>query len=432
MSILSNKTACVVDRGGLFTHIAVCLAEQFGKVFYVGPAERVNPKVADDIIGHGFPNLVRVPDLWTVKRHSDIYVFPDIGLSGEQKELRDQGWPVWGHFGADELESDKSAFLEMLEARGLAVPPHQRIKGFTKLREHLQDKRDKFIKISHWRGDWETFHWRDRTMDETELEIRSLRLGPVREHIWFYVFDKIDTDIEDGIDAWFAGGEWPKRILHAMERKDKSLLGAMMDYADVSENMRAINEAMRPVLERYGYQGAFSSEARITDDETFFIDGTFRFGSPPSQLQTAMFRNLPEIVYAGAYGQMAEAETPEEIGAQVLITSDREKDEWLAFPVPEEIRPYVKTSFSFFLDNAVQIAPNPLENCAGWLVATGKTIEEVIGRLKDYKALLPDGFDCDLTSLADLLRELEAAEEKGVTITDQPIPEPAIVLEEKE
>lgn len=425
---LGKKTACVVDRGGLFPHIALCLAEQFGQVFYSGPAERMNPKLSDDIVGYGFKNMQRVPSLWGVKDESDVFVFTDVGLTDEQEELVKQGYPVWGHHGADELEVNKGFFFDMLAKLKMPVPPHTVVRGFTKLKEHLWDQEDKFVKISYWRGDWETFHWRNRLMDQTELEIRGLRLGPAREKVVFYVLDKIDTPIEDGIDAWFTGGQWPKRILHAMERKDKSLIGAMQDLADVSDEMRTINEKFGPVLAEYGYQGAFSTEARLAD-QTFFNDATCRFGSPPSQLQTLMFKNLPAIIYHGAHGEMVEAETPDEIGAQVLITSDREKDEWLAMPLPEELLPFVKSSFCCRVDGVLTIAPNPVDNFAGWLCATGKDIPEVIDRLKELKEMFPEGFDCDLTSLCDLLEELEAAKEKGVVVTDKPIPAPAAVLE---
>lgn len=429
MTDLSDKTACVIDRG-LFPHIALCLAEQFGQVFYAGPAERVMPLLADAIVGDGFEKIVRVPDLWSVKDASNIFVFTDIGHAGEMAELKRQGEAVWGHHGADELEVNKGDFLITLRELGMAVPPNTRVRGITDLKDFLWDKEDYYVKLSRYRGDWETFHWRNRELDRAALDCAAYRLGPMKEMLLFYVFDKIDAEVEDGIDTWRVGGQWPKRILHAMERKDKSLLGAIQDFADVSEEVRGVNDKFGPVLDRYGYQGPFSTEVRIAQDDIFFIDPTCRFGSPPSQLQTALIKNLPEVIYHGAHGEMVEPETDDEIGAQVLITSDREKEEWLTFQMPDELRPFVKAAFSCEVNGTFQIAPNPIENWAGWLVATGATIEETIATLKERKAMLPDGFDCDLTSLCDLLRELESAKDEGITITDQPVPKPATVLED--
>lgn len=390
------------------------------------------PKLADAIVGEGFENIITVPDLWSVKSDVDAFCFTDIGLAGEQRELISQGLPVWGHHGADELEYDKGYFLKALESLGMEVPDHEIIEGLSNLREHLWDREDVFVKVSRFRGDWETFHWRNRVLDKAALDCAAYRLGPAAEHITFYVFDKIDSDVEDGIDTWCINGKWPKRVMHAMERKDKSLLGAMQEMADVNEEVRGVNEAFGPLLATYGYCGAFSTEVRLTDEETYFIDPTCRFGSPPSQLQTALITNLPEVIYHGAHGELVEPESDDTVGAQALITSDRERDEWLSFEMPDELREHIKASFSCEIEGVFTIAPNPLENWAGWLVATGDSIEAVIETLKERKAMLPDGFDCDLTSLCDLLRELEAAKEHEVEITDEEIPEPATVLEESE
>jgi hypothetical protein len=279
--------------------------------------------------------------------------------------------------------------------------------------------------VSRFRGDWETAHWRNRQLDQPMLDCAAYRLGPTQDLLTFYVFEKIDSDVEDGIDAWRVGGKWPKRVLHAMEKKDKSLLGAMQDYTDISEEVRGVNDTFGPALDEYGYQGAFSTEVR----PPYFIDPTCRFGSPPSQLQTALITNLAEVIYHGAHGEMVEPENDDPIGAQALITSDREKEEWLPFPMPEELRPWIKAAFSCEVEGIFTIAPNPLENWAGWLVATGPSIEDTIQTLKERKEMLPDGFDCDLTSLCDLLRELEDAKDMGIKITEQPVPEPSTVIQ---
>lgn len=430
MKSINEVRLCVVDHG-LFPHIAQCLSEQCDHVFYAGPPEEVMEKFKDGAICDGFENITRVKSLWGVKSKVDGYVFTDIGFAAEQRELVDQGFPVWGHHGADELETRKGLFLDTLEELGMEVPPHVRIVGLDSLQAHLADKEDKYIKISRYRGDWETFHWRNRVLDEMNLVCHACRLWGIRNHITFYVFDKIDSDIEDGIDTWRVGGQWPKRILHAMERKDKSLIGAIQKMSLVHEEIREVNERFGPVLDRYGYQGPFSTEVRMAEDKSYFNDPTCRFGSPPSQLQTLLITNLPTVIWAGANGECEEPDCGDEpVGAQALITTVREKDEWLTFQIKPELRPFVKSAFSCEIDGEVNILPNPLENWAGWLVAKGKTVEDVIETMKERKKLLPDGFDCDLTSLCDLLRELKSAKDEGVVITDGKIPDPAVVLEE--
>lgn len=427
MKEIKDVIAGVRDHG-LFVHIAQCMAEQCKHVYYVGPDEKVMPRLEDWIVGNGFENITRVSSLWEVKHELDCVVFPDIGFAGEQKELVSQGIPVWGHHGADRLEWDKGLFLDTLKKLGMEVPPHTRIKGLTALMAHLVDKEDKYVKISRFRGDWETFHFRNWTMDEDSLFCHAYRLGPLKNKITFYVFDKIDATIEDGVDTWNVRGMWPQTALHAIERKDKSLIGGMQAFDDVEESIREVNELFGTVLAEYGYQGAFSTEIR-KNDKTYFIDPTCRFGSPPSQLQTVLINNLATVIWAGANGECIEPEYDDPIGAQVLVTTDRDKEEYSTFQMPEELRPYIKSAFSCEVDNEIRIAPNPLENWAGWLVSTGPTIKSTIDTLKERKALLPDGFDCDISSFATLLTELEEAEKHGIEVTDQPIPDPSVALD---
>ncbi len=424
MKSISEVTACVVDHG-LFPHIALCMAEQCEHVYYCGPVERVMRKAEDDVVGDGFKNITRIESVWQVDEDCDVFVFPDIGFRFEQKKLIRDGKAVFGHHGADVLEVNKGMFMHALEQLGMDVPPHEVVVGMDSLMDYLSQNEDKFVKVSKWRGDWETFHFRNVELDMDYIRGHPYNRSPLRSHIKFYVFDPIDSVIEDGIDSTCIDGRWPKKVLHAMEKKDKSLIGAMQDYSSIHESVREVNDIFGPYLgDKFGYRGPFSTEVR----PPHFNDPTCRFGSPPSQLQTVLIKNLPEIIYRGALGEVVEPEYDDNVGAQVLITSDKEKDEWLTLGFDKALVPFVKSAFSCEVDGVNRIAPNPLENWAGWLVATGKSIKEVVENLMEKKDMLPDGFDCDITSMADLLRQLEDAKDEGVKIVE-PIPEPNIVVD---
>lgn len=424
MKPVSEVTACVVDKG-LFTHIALCMAEQCKRVYYTGPPEQVMRRLQDDVIGDGFENIIRIESLWDVEDECDIFVFPDIGFGGEQKKLKRDGRNVFGHMRGDCFEVMKGQFLDKLEDLDMEVPPHEVVIGFDALIEHLKDKKEKWIKLSKWRGDWETFKWRNPVLDLTYLIGHPLNRCPLRNALTFYVFDKIDSPIEDGIDSCSIDGRWPKTVLHAMEKKDKSLIGGMQLMSDISPEIRRVNEKWGPVLGKFGYRGFFSTEVRPPN----FIDPTCRAGSPPSQLQTALIKNLPEVIYGGALGEVVEPEFDDVMGAQVLVTTDKEKEDWLTFDMPDELREHVKASFCFEFEGRLCLTPNLLENCAGWLVATGKDIAQVVERLKELKSLLPDGFDCDITSLSDLLDEIEKAKEHGIELPDSNPPPAEVLLE---
>lgn len=422
-------TACVVDHG-LFLHVAEKLAEQYHRVYYWSPYERVLPKLQEGVIGDGLNPIKRVSSFWDVKEECDLFVFPDIGFAGEQRELVNQGYPVWGHHGADAIESNRGLFLKLLEEVGLPVPPHEVCEGFDALKAFLRDEEDKFIKISRWRGNWETFHWRNRKLDGDELELRGIRLGPIREFIKFYVFDKLDAEVEDGIDTYFCG-RFPKTVMHGLEKKDKSYLCAVQPMADIGDPVREAAEQFAPILERYRHYGFFSCEVRIVEGQGFFIDPTMRAASPVSQLMVELFGNLGAIVAAGAMGNCVEPEPTAKYGVQALISADREPDEWLRLSIPEEIRPWTKLAFSAGYDGDRLIPPHELGNMLGWLVAIGNTVREAIENLKEYRTLLPEGLECEVESIASLLIEAEKAVEEGVTIGDGEMPEPASVLEDQ-
>lgn len=422
-----DVTCCVCDHG-LFLPIAQKLGEQMKKVYYWSPWDDISPKVERGIIGDGFENIERVKDIWSIKKKCNLFVFPDVGFSGLQKELISQGYPVWGHHGADELETQRGLFLEQLKEVGMLVPNFEKITGMDNLRKYLRDKEDKWIKMSRWRGDWETLHWRDWEHDESTLDGYAYRFGPAKEVVTFYVFDPIETKIEDGLDSYNVDGKFPMTVMHGMECKDRSYICAIQKLAEVDERVRVVTEKFGPVLATYGYRGFFSFEVRIQDDLSFFTDPTCRAASPPSQVMTELFGNLGEIIWQGAQGVLVEPEPTAQFGVQSLLTMDRDPDEWVVLDLPDEIKRWVKCGFACEIDGKLCLPPSPMGKMLGWLVATGDDLEEAIDALKEYRDQLPDGVNCDVDSLANLLKEAEEAEEQGIEFSDDKLPEPEVIL----
>ena len=422
----SDSVVMVIDKG-LFLPCALKLAEQCKHVYWCNPAEQAFPTLKQGVIGDGFDNLEMVEDLWGVKDNVDVFVFPDIGYAGLQLELESQGFPVFGSRKADELETNRGKFLKTIAELEMPVPKYVKIQGITALKEHLVNKEDKYIKVSKWRGDCETWHFRDWSHDESMLDFLAFKLGPARELLTFYVIDPIDTDIEDGVDTFCINGKLPKTCLHGMEAKDKAFLGTMVSFDSIAENIREVSEQFAPVLARYGYRNFFSTEVRVAGDDSYFIDPTLRAGSPPHQMQTELIANYAEVICAGANGEVVDPIPSAEFGAQILIKSKVPKEMWAEIELPKELKQWVKCGGACEIDG--KLCRPPDDDCdMGWLVATGDTIEEVINNLKKYAAELPDGLSADPTSLADLLMEVNKAEEQGMPFTTQEVPEPATVL----
>jgi hypothetical protein len=424
----TNEVVCAVIDHGLFVPVAQKLSEQFKHVYYWCDSDRAFPTIREGIIGDGISGVERVDDFWKIKSQCDLFVFPDIGYAGLQNELISQGFPVWGSRQCDKLETSRKKFLETIESIGLAVPRYVQIRGLTKLREHLRDKENKFIKISKWRADVETWHWQNWEQDEHTLDYYAFKLGPAKELIVFYVMDPIDTKIEDGIDTFCIDGKLPETCFHAMERKDKALIGAVTKFDSISPKMREIAERFAPVLNPY--RNFFSTEVRITEDASYFIDPTLRAGSPPSQVMTELYDNLGDIIWRGAHGDIVEPVPIAEFAGQVMIQSSGDPEEWTVAKIPDEIKQWVKVGHCGEIDGRIVSPPDYCHsNDFGWLVAIGDSIEDVIEKLKEYTEQLPDGLTADCSAFAHLIAEMDEAEEHGVEITTQLLPEPAVALE---
>jgi hypothetical protein len=429
MKDTKDIVCCVVDNG-IFIHVARRLAREYKKVYYWSPADCAFPSCRQRCVGDGYPDIERVESIWDVKSECDLFVFPDIGFSGLQKELVSQGYPVWGARDGDELETNRGAFLKMLETTGLPVPEYEAIQGLNALTEYLKDKTDLYIKVSKIRGDFETFHWRSFKEDQILLCAAAVKLGPLREFVTFYVFTPVDSKIEDGIDSYCIDGQWPQTVIHGVECKDKSYLGTFQKYDDLPDVMRKVNDAFGPILKKYGYRSRFSTEVRITDArEGYFIDPTCRCGSPPSQCEMEMVENWGEIMWHGSQGILVEMEPAAKFGVQALIRIKRDK--WWTALIPKELDQWVKVSFSCCIDGLVCVPPDDDPDAAceiGWLVAIGDTIEDAIETLHEHKAKLPDGCHCEVQSIAELIEEIHKAEEMGMIFTSQEIPEPEVAL----
>jgi len=423
----SDSVVVVVDKG-LFLPCALKLAEQCKHVYWCNPAEQAFPTLKQGVIGDGFENLEMVEDLWDVKDMVDVFVFPDIGYSGLQMELASQGFPVFGSRRADELETNRGKFLKTIEYLEMPCPKYVKKQGITALKEFLLDKSDKYIKVSKWRGDCETWHYRDWEHDESTLDFLAFKLGPARELLTFYVIDPIDTDIEDGVDTICIDGKLPKTCLHGMEAKDKAFLGTMVPFDSIAENIRKVSEQFAPVLGQYGYRNFFSTEIRVSGNDSYFIDPTCRAGSPPHQMQTELIANYAEVICGGANGELVDPEPSAEFGAQILIKSKTDKQMWSEVHIHKELKQWIKCSNACEIEG--KLCRPPDDDCdMGWLVAVGDTIEDVINKLKEYSSQLPDGLSADPTSLADLLMEAHTADKQGMPLTDKEVPEPSTVIE---
>lgn len=113
--------------------------------------------IRQECVGDGFDGVERIDEkeFWklTDTHEIDVYAFPDSDLAGLQLHLEGMGKAVWGSRLGQEYEQNRQMFMATLKKLGLDVPKFQQVVGLDKLRDHLRDREDVYIKISKYRAD---------------------------------------------------------------------------------------------------------------------------------------------------------------------------------------------------------------------------------------------------------------------------------------
>jgi hypothetical protein len=429
MKPLSEATALVFDHG-LFVTLAERLARNgFGRVLYHSPYEEGFSKLNSAILGYGLDGVERINDIWSVKDDVDIWVFPDIEHGGLQLELESQGRAVWGSRKGDSLELFREKFHRVLEQVGLDVPKYRTIQGLTKLSEFLKSNDGPwFIKISRWRGSFETQKFRSWKLDECLLDSWAVKFGPAKEIVPFMVFDPIDTPLEIGGDTYCIDGQWPDEMLHGDENKDKAYISAVTPRKEMPPQIIEILNAFGPELSKYRYRNFWSMEDRVKGDKHYFGDATTRAPMPATPSNLENITNLPKVIYHGAQGELVQPDYGKKFTGEVLVNMKGDRHAWGIAEVPTELKRWLKLPNSCQIDDLRCFPPDEQHGEAiGWLVAIGDTVEEMIATMKEQIKLLPDGMSADLEPLGELLTVVEQAQDAGIDFPSE-VPAPETVL----
>lgn len=428
MKTIDQVTCCVVDTG-LYLNFARTMATKCARVLYHNPDLRAYPSVHQACIGDGIEGLEVVRDYWSHIDEIDLFCYPDCGRGNEQAHLSSMGKAVWGSGKGEFLELQRHTFLALLEHLGLDVPKYKSCTGVMELSNYLQGKEDCYVKISRYRFDMETHHWRNLAMDEGWLDSLSIRFGPLKESIRFLVLDAIDADIEIGGDTYNVLGKWPSLMLNGVEGKDKSYLAAVTEYGEMPEQIQAVMEAFAPVLQGTGFKSQWSSEIRVAGDKFYFIDPTCRGGMPSSGSQQVLWKNFPEIIWAGANGELINPEPAAKFSIETMITAKDEDCEWTSLELPEELEGIAQLNGCCFINGVYAFPKREYGgHDLGWLVSIGDSPAEALEKQKAAADLLPDGFNADVEALASVIEDIDKATEHGVEFTQQEMPEPSEVL----
>jgi hypothetical protein len=393
----SSKVCTIVDNG-LFVELAATLSKSFGKVNYFSPWQAGFVKSNQMLIGKGIPGVNRVDGVFDTIKDTDLFVFPDVYWGDFQVYLKGIGKKVWGSMRGEELELHRDESKKHLKQLGLSIGKYEVVVGLDALRSYLKKNDNQWVKISMTRGDMESFHSENYELIEPRLDELEHNLGAKKSITKFIVEENIERAVEIAYDGYTIDGDFPKSATWGIEIKDKAYLGVFCPYSVMPKQIRDVNTALVSTLKAYRYRNFFSPEMRIpmATKVPFVIDPCMRFGSPPSEIQLLMFKNLADILWGGAEGNCIEPKPAGKFGAELLIHSLWADKNWQVVQFPPEIKDNVKLRNLTMIDGEHYVVPQSVGLPEiGAVVAIGDTVNEAIARVKQYAKKI-EGYYIDI------------------------------------
>lgn len=418
---LKDKTAIVYDRG-IYMSLAARLARDFGRVLLYNPAWKTTwPRFTDAQIGAGLlenEGVERIENFFDHLDEADIIVFPDTLDADLVNHLRGLGKRVWGSGYAESLELDRIDTLEYLKELNLPVPKYKVVNGLDALREYLKSHEDVYVKVSIFRGTFETFHSETYNLTEPLLDKLEGELGPVKNRIIFSVFEPLEG-IELAFDGFSIDGQFPKKVPLGFEVKDMGWCAKVKDYKDLYPAVKEFNKAIAPTLKLNKYRNFMSPEIRVTKDGTgYMCDFCARFPSPVSEVYYELIGNFSEIIWAGADGELVEPEYVDEYAMTLAIYSDWARENWQGVYIEKEALPYVKLRNYTIVDNVYYIVPNTIDknDCIGVIVATGNSLEDCAAKVNKYADMVKGyRIKIECATVDKMQKVIDSAKEFGVS-----------------
>lgn len=384
---VSEATLMFIDNSGSFVSFAERLGREFDHVFYFSQWVSGFPSSNDVLIGEGLDNIERVNSIWDYLEATDVFFFADCYNGDLQEYLAGIGKKVFGARRGDELELDRVGTKKLMGKLGLPVNEYKVVTGLDKLREYLKENEMKMVKVSRWRGDFESFMSVNYKISEPVLDELEHRLGAKKLIEEFIVEKDIPAVCEVGLDTYTIDGKYPSKVMFGYEIKDCGFGAVVKNYKDISPLITDVNNKFSDTLAQLNYRGFISTEIRITEDKVpYMIDFTNRLPSPPSELMQEMVKNWGEIVLQGADGILVEPEYTASYGVEIIIKSDWAGTNWQAIHFPDEIEQWVKLKNHTKIKGVHYFIPTSgIElHEIGAVVATGTSIENAVENVTKY------------------------------------------------
>lgn len=383
MEKIKDKSVIIFDYGMAVPH-AQRLAREFGKVGYFSPWTSSFPNSNDSIVGEGFDGVTRLLDFWQEVDKYDCVYIPDTHCGDIVSYLRKKGYKV---FGADSksttLELDRWKGRKIQQAVGLPVQRTEHIVGLFKLRKHLGTVKDRFVKLSLFRGAIETFKHDSIESSQPYLDKLAVALYPKQDEADFIV-EELISGSEAGTDTFVVDGNYSDYSMYGWEVKDKYYVGKCEETNKVPKPLKEVNDKLATFFKKCGTRSMFSTEVKITKDgKPYLIDPTVRMPLPPSYIELEMYSNFGEFIYNAAQGKLIPLKPTAKYGVEVILSSDFSMENILEVKIPKEQVQWVKLANGCKINGKFYILPGSPKDHYLSVVGLGDTVESAVNHAQN-------------------------------------------------
>ena len=383
---------------GLNTELAIAIAQAGHEVGYFTPWDEAFPKSAKAIIGKGLEGLTRIDNWEQAVDRSDMSVFPDTFNGTKVDDLRRRGKRVWGAGSVGErLEQVRIWMNEFQQKLQIPAPKRETGRGVDALIERLKKLENKWVKLSKFRGDKETFFHDSYSSSQAQFLGQMLVDFGANEDLEFVIEDPIDGDniVEVGDDRLIVESKFLHPRCIGYEAKDEAYIGHIT--RDECAPLDVVNRGIERVLRGSLVSTFFSSEVR----DGKLIDPCVRCPHPPTSVMLEMYENIGSVVAHGC-GPLLRRFA---YGAGIIVGSEWAEHHWCEVVIPDKVRRFVKLQRAYRNEKGKYFAlPGSPTVCT--CVGIGSTPEAAIKHAKRVvEQIKCSGASYNVSALDKLMEE---------------------------
>lgn len=371
-----------LDPSGLYPEVCNALWKKGDTIKYYTSFE-ADLKFDWFAIGLGFEHLEKIKFPADYYEWSELIFAPDV-VGQDTVSFLKKIYPkksVWGSGDFSKAELNRWGLKKILKDIDIKFARSERIIGVDKLKDYFILNKDKFIKISTFRNDIESFYAKDGNSIDLKLDEISASYGPFKNKTEFIVEDCIESDVEIGADLISYGDDYQRPFLYGYECGKKFYFSRCSE--ELPKLLKDVMDKFKPLLKKLDYRGGISTEIKVTDKNTsYFLDLTARLANPLCVLYGEHIKNWREVVYNTGLGKECRLDIRHKYLGCFFLNSYHGINHWIKIDVDKKDREFIK--FVVVGENDGQFYSIKGTEKIAVVIAGGNTIQEVIDILKKY------------------------------------------------